>query len=40
MKEIFHDDNTHLDAVSKIRAEAKEVIDDGGYLKYANTSVS
>ncbi|VUC24084.1 unnamed protein product [Clonostachys rosea] len=38
MKEIFHDDNKHLDAVNKIRAEANEVIADGGYLEYANTS--
>ncbi|CAI6073614.1 unnamed protein product [Clonostachys chloroleuca] len=26
------------DTTTKIRAEAKEVIDNGGYLKYANTS--
>ncbi|CAG9956541.1 unnamed protein product [Clonostachys rosea f. rosea IK726] len=38
MKEIFHDDNKHLDAVSKIRVEASEIIADGGYLEYANTS--
>lgn len=40
MKEIFHDDNKRLDAVSKIRVEASEIIADGGYLEYANTSVS
>ncbi|KAJ3538853.1 hypothetical protein NM208_g5727 [Fusarium decemcellulare] len=38
MKEIFHDDNSHLDAVNKIRGEAKEVIGEDNYLEYTDTS--
>jgi hypothetical protein len=39
MKEIFHNDNRHLDAVHKIRSEATEVIAQGSYLEYADTQV-
>lgn len=40
MKEIFHEDNKRLDAIKKIREEVREIIDEDGYLEYADTSVS
>ncbi|EXJ58620.1 hypothetical protein A1O7_06047 [Cladophialophora yegresii CBS 114405] len=37
MKEIHHQDNKHLDAAQKIRAEAKELGFTTGYLGYGDT---
>ncbi|EHK23127.1 uncharacterized protein TRIVIDRAFT_60068 [Trichoderma virens Gv29-8] len=34
MKEIYHQDNKHLDAIKKIRLEARELHVDGNYLTY------
>lgn len=39
MKEIYHSDNRHLDAVNKIRAEASELGLTDEYLNYGDTSV-
>lgn len=39
MKEIFHQDNQHLDAANKIRAEATELGFTDTFLGYTDTPV-
>lgn len=40
MKEIHHNDNRHLDAAQKIRAEADELGFSEGFLTYGDAPVS
>lgn len=40
MKELHHQDNRHLDAPNKIRAEAAELGFIDGYLTYDDAPVS
>lgn len=40
MKEIHHQDNKHLDAPNRIRAEAQSLGYASGYLRYGDAPVS
>lgn len=39
IKEIYHQDNRHLDAVNKMRTEAAELGFADAFLGYSDTSV-